>query len=126
MMPKNKIIVESYLKHYNQNDIDAMLEHFADDVTFESVSNTSGVVRTNNKRELRELASESSEYFAERRQTVLGYVIDGDQVAIEVEFWCKIAKDLPNGTKAGQEMILRGASFFTLKDGYITRLIDYM
>ncbi len=30
-----------------------MLEQFADDATFESVSNTGGAVRTNSKKELR-------------------------------------------------------------------------
>lgn len=123
---QNKKVVESYLIDYNRKDIDAMLRHFADDVKFESVSNTSGVVRTNNKKELRELASMSVEYFSERRQTVLGWVINDDQVAIEIDYWCKAAKDIPNGKKAGEEMTLRGASFFTMKDGLITRLIDYM
>jgi hypothetical protein len=39
---------------------------------------------------------------------------------------CKVAKDLPNGKKAGEEMTLRSASFFTIKDGLINKLVDYM
>lgn len=123
---QNKKVVESYLIDYNRKDVDAMLRHFADDVTFESVSNTSGVLIANSKKELRELASMSVEYFSERRQTTLGWVIGDDQIAIEIDYWCKAAMDLPNGKKAGAEMTLRGASFFTIKDGLITRLIDYM
>jgi ketosteroid isomerase-like protein len=123
---QNKIIVENYLSDYNRKDIDSMLGHFADDAIFESVSNTSGVLRTDNKKELRELATMSVEYFSERRQSVMMWVINDDNVAIEIDYWCKLAKNLPNGKKAGEEMALRGTSFFTIKDGLITRLVDYM
>ncbi|MBE0568862.1 MAG: nuclear transport factor 2 family protein [Deltaproteobacteria bacterium] len=92
MTLENRTIIEDYLEQYNRKDIGAMLEHFTDDATFES----------GNKRELQVLASESAEYFSERRQTVSRWVIDGDQVAIEVEFWCRITRDIPNGAKAGQ------------------------
>lgn len=126
MTPTNREIVERYLKNYNDKDIEGMLAQFADDAKFESVSNTSGVVRTADKDGLRELAAKSAEFFEARRQTALAWVVDGDRIAVEVEFWCRIAKDLPGGSKAGQEMTLRGASFFTLHDGRITRLIDYM
>jgi hypothetical protein len=125
-MTFNKNRIESYINDYNRKDIDAMLVHFADDVIFESVSNTSGVIKVNNKKELSELAFMSVEYFSERRQSVLSWVIDAEQIAIEINYWCKIAKDLPNGKKAGEEMTLRGASFFTFKEGLITRLVDYM
>jgi ketosteroid isomerase-like protein len=126
LMTQNRKLVESYLNDYNRKDIESMLEHFADDAKFESVSNVSGVIRANNKKELRELASMSLEYFSERRQAVLFWVIDNDRVAIEIDYWCKVAKDLPNGKKTGEEITLRGASFFTIKDGLINRLVDYM
>ena len=125
-MTFNKNRIESYINDYNRKDIDAMLVNFADDVIFESVSNTSGVIKVNNKKELSELAFMSVEYFSERRQSVLSWVIDAEQIAIEINYWCKIARDLPNGKKAGEEMTLRGASFFTFKEGLITRLVDYM
>jgi len=125
-MTLNKNRIENYLNDYNRKDIDAMLVHFADDVIFESVSNTSGVIKVNNKKELSELAFMSVEYFSERRQSVLSWVIDAEKIAIEINYWCKIAKNLPNGKKAGEEMTLRGASFFTFKEGLITRLVDYM
>jgi len=125
-MTLNKNRIENYLNDYNRKDIDAMLVHFADDRIFESVSNTSGVLKPNNKKELCELAFMSVEYLSERRQSVLSWVIDDDQIAIEINYWCKIAKDLPNGKKAGEEMTLRGTFFFTFKDGLITRLVDYM
>ena len=122
----NREIVEKYLGDYNRKDIAAMLLNFADEAIFESVSNTAGSIRTNNKKELADLATRSVEYFSERKQSVRRWIISGDQVAIEVDYWCNLAKDFPNGKKAGEEMTLRGVSFFTIKDGFITELIDFM
>ncbi len=125
-MTKKEDIIKEYLYDYNRKDVDAMLTHFAEDVIFESVSNTNGVIRTINKDELRKLANISVDYFIERRQTVLSWVVNDEKVAIEIDYWCKVAKDLPDGKKAGEEMTLRGASFFTIKDGLINKLVDYM
>lgn len=123
----NKELVERYLRSYNDKDVDAMLALFADGVVFESVSNTSGVTKTNGKGELEQLARMSVEWFEQRRQTPVAWIVDGSHVALEIDYWCRLAKDLPDGTKkAGQEMTLRGASFFTIENGRIRRLIDYM
>jgi ketosteroid isomerase-like protein len=127
MSVDNTALVEQYLRYYNEKNVDAMMELFADEVAFESVSNTSGVTRTNGKEELRQLAGMSAEWFEQRRQRPLAWVVDDAHVAVEIEYWCRLAKDLPDGRKkAGEEMALRGASFFTVRDGHISRLVDYM
>jgi steroid delta-isomerase-like uncharacterized protein len=123
----NKELIERYLRSYNDKDVDAMLALFAEDIVFESVSNTTGVTQTNGKAELEQLARMSAEWFEQRRQTPVAWVMDESQVALEIDYWCRLAKDLPDGTKkTGQEMTLRGASFFTIENGRIRRLVDYM
>jgi ketosteroid isomerase-like protein len=126
MNGRNRELVDNYLKHYNTKNIESMLDLFADDVEFESVSNTNGIMKANDKQQLRDLASNSAKYFEQRSQAPSSWVIDVNQVAIEVEFWCKLAEDLPNGKKKGEEMKLRGASFFTIRGDRICRLVDYM
>jgi ketosteroid isomerase-like protein len=122
----NRELVERYLGYYNAKDVEGMLDLFAADVVFESVSNTTGVIRTVGKEELRRLALMSVEYFEQRRQTPAAWIIDASHVAVEIDYWCRLAKDLPEGHRAGEEMKLRGASFFTIQEGRITRLVDYM
>ncbi len=122
----NRELVERYLRCYNEKGVEAMLELFAEDATFESVSNTTGVIRTTGKEDLRRLTLRSVDYFEQRRQTPVAWVVGRTHVAVEIDYWCKLAKDLPEGHKAGEEMRLRGASFFTIQDGRITRLVDYM
>lgn len=119
-------LIERYLRCYNDKDVDAMLELFTEDAAFESVSNTTGVIRTAGREELHQLAKTSAEWFEQRRQTPTAWVIDDAHVALEIDYWCRLAKDLPDGKKAGQEVRLRGASFFTIRNGRISRLVDYM
>ncbi|HSD56664.1 MAG TPA: nuclear transport factor 2 family protein [Methanotrichaceae archaeon] len=126
MEKDNRRLVENYIKHYNNMNIQSMLALFADNAEFESVSNTEGIIKTSNKNQLSELASASLEFFEKRQQMPLSWVISDNQVAVEIDYWCKLAKDLPNGKKAGDEMKLRGASFFEIRDGLIRKLTDYM
>jgi len=126
MSISSRELVERYLDCYNAKDVEAMLGLFAEEAVFESVSNTTGVIRTVGKEELRRLALQSVEYFEQRRQTLVAWVVDETRVAVEIDYWCRLAKDLPDGHKAGAEMRLRGASFFTIHDGRIVKLVDYM
>ncbi len=125
MSMDNRELVERYLRCYNDKDVEGMLKSFAEDAVFESVSNTTGVIRTTSQEDLRRLALQSVDYFEQRRQTPATWVIGDTCVAVEIDYWCKLARDLPEGHKAGEELRLRGASFFTIQDGRITRLVDY-
>lgn len=122
----NRTVVEKYIELYNSKQVEPMLVLFSENAVFESVSNSMGTTRTNSKEELHTLALSSLDFFAERKLTAINWIIDGDNIAIEITYWCRLAQDFPNGLKAGEEMNLRGTSFFTIKNGYITKLVDYM
>ena len=119
-------LVEDYIRHYNAKDVESMLELFTEDAVFESVSSASGYLRTDGKDKLRKLALKTVELFEERRQTPTTVILGDNIAALEIEYWCRLAMDLPDGKKAGDEMHLRGASFIVVRDGLITRLTDYM
>lgn len=61
----------------------------------------------------------------ERRQQTLVPGWSMVRGAIEIEYGYRLAEDWPDGHRAGQAMTLRGASFFTLRDGGIAKLVDY-
>jgi ketosteroid isomerase-like protein len=119
-------LVEDYIQHYNAKDVESMLKLFTEDTIFESVSSASGIIRTEGKDKLRQIALKTLEIFEERRQTPTTMILGDNVAAVEIEYWCRLAMDLPDGKKAGDEMHLRGASFFVLKDGLIGKLTDYM
>ena len=84
------------------------------------------LIRHEKDENLRQLAEKSAEIFGERRQTPTMLVFDGHNAALEINYWARLAMDLPDGKKAGEEVRFRGASFFVIRDGRISRLTDYM
>lgn len=125
-MDLNRRIVESYLKLYNDKNISSMMTLFAEDVVFESISNSGESTKTNSKKELEELAQSSLQFFVERNQTPQNWVVDSEGAAVEIIYEAVLAKDLSKELKAGMKIKIRGASFFTIENGLITKLVDYM
>ena len=46
-------------------------------------------------------------------------------VAVEIGYVARLAVDLPNGFKAGEEIKLKGVSVFEFRDKKIIRLVDF-
>jgi ketosteroid isomerase-like protein len=126
MSTGNRFLLTDYIRRYNEKNIDGMLGLFTDDVVFESISSATGYISVKGKENLRRLAEKSAEIFSERRQTLTTMVLDENNIAVEVDYWARLAMDLPDGKKAGEEVQFRGASFFVVRDGRISRLTDYM
>ncbi|MDP4172468.1 MAG: nuclear transport factor 2 family protein [Bacteroidota bacterium] len=121
-----RLIVENYLESYNRSDVDSMLKLFSEDMLFESISNTLGITQAVSREQFAKVSKMMAEQYEERKQTPIHWVISENAVAIETEYWCRLAKDLSSGPNAGEGIRLRGASFFTIENGLIKRLVDYM
>ena len=61
--------------------------------------------------------------FAARHQAVRTAIVAGDQVALEIDWTGTPAVDL-GPMKAGEPVALRGASFITIADGKLSRIVD--
>ena len=61
--------------------------------------------------------------FTTRHQTITNAVVDGDRVAMEVDWTGTPAVDL-GPMKAGESIAMRGASFMTIREGLLTRIVD--
>jgi steroid delta-isomerase-like uncharacterized protein len=118
-------MIKKYVSAYNHFDIDGMLECFADECIFKSVSGGRCTVTCNGKSQLRELAAQSAAYFLERTQQITNWIISDSQATIEVQYRAVLKRDLPNGLKAGEELSLLGVSIFRFDGDKITELTDY-
>jgi ketosteroid isomerase-like protein len=116
-------IIETYLSAYNSKDVDALVECVSADVVFENVSNAGQSIKIEGRDAFAELARQAAALFTSRQQTVRTAVVDGDNVAIEVDWLGTPAVDL-GAMKAGTEVALRGASFITLSGGKLSRIVD--
>lgn len=116
--------IESYIAAYNAIDVDAMLACLTGDVHFQNIAEGTVNAETRGKEEFAALARVGASAFASRRQTVTHAITVAGRTMVEIDYTATVAADLPNGWKAGQELAFRGASYFELSDGLISRIID--
>lgn len=116
-------VVQSYLDAYNRSDVTALAACVADDVVFENVSNSGASIKIAGRTAFADLAQQSAAMFASRHQSVRQAVVDGDRVALEVDWTGTPAVDF-GAMKAGEPVALRGASFMTIADGQLIRIVD--
>jgi len=95
----------------------------AADVVFENVSNAGQSMRIEGRVAFAELAEQAATMFTTRHQVVMNAIIDGDRVALEVDWTGTPAIDL-GAMKAGEPIHMRGASFITITAGLLTRIMD--
>lgn len=116
-------IIKSYLDAYNRKDVAALVACVADDVVFENVSNSGQSMKIEGSAAFAELAQQAATMFTVRHQAVRNAVIDGDHVALEVDWTGTPAVDL-GPMKAGEQLVMRGASFIKISGGKLARIID--
>ena len=120
-----KELIQTYIKAYNAKDVPAMLALLDDQIVFENVSNSSASLTITSKQEFEQVARQSATYFTERKQIIRFLVLGDAAAAIEIDYQAILAVDLPNGLRAGNQLTLRGASFFEAKNGKLIRISDY-
>lgn len=120
-----KQAVHTYIEAYNAKNVPTMLALLDDNILFENISNTAGIVCTTTKQEFEALAVQSLPYFSERRQIIRFSVMNTDAAVVEIDYRATVGHDLPNGLKRGDHLQLRGVSVFEMKQGKFTRISDY-
>ncbi len=116
--------VEAFIKAYVAMDVDGMLAPLADDVVFKSKVGSELLAEANNKEEFEAHARADVRAFKQRTQTIKKTFNMGPTTIVTFQRDSVVAKDMPNGWKAGQELQLRGATEFQLRDNTIVRITD--
>jgi len=117
-------VVKKYTDAYNTFDIDSMLSLMSDNVKFTNISGGEINVQSSGKHELEKLARQFAEFFKARKQSLKSMNIISEKVILGIDFTAVLAKDMPNGLKAGDKISLTGTSEFIIKDGIIESIID--
>lgn len=116
-------IVRRYLDAYNRRDAADLAQCTTEDVVFENVSNAGQSLSLKGRQAFADLAEKSAAIFVMRRQIVRMAVVEGDRVALEIDWEGVPSSDLP-GMPSGKRASLRGATFMTLRDGLISQITD--
>ncbi|MFC0269646.1 nuclear transport factor 2 family protein [Kushneria aurantia] len=117
-------IIVRYIAAYNDMDIASMIDCLSDDVRFLNKFDGQVTNETNGRAEFRALAEQGVAAFSERRQTVSACIAMDDRAALRIDYNATVRCDLPNGWKTGQEIAMKGTSFFSMAGGKITEIID--
>ena len=116
-------IIQSYIDAYNRKDAAALVACVGDEIVFENVSNSEQSMKIEGRPAFAELAEQAATMFTIRHQAITNAVVDGDRVAMEVDWTGIPAVDL-GSMKAGEPIAMRGASFMTIRKGLLTRIVD--
>ncbi|WP_086930135.1 nuclear transport factor 2 family protein [Agarilytica rhodophyticola] len=117
-------IIQVYLNAYNKFDIEGMLNTLADDIEFENIQNNQVNASASGKDEFRALAEQGKTLFSERKQSILAIEETSSITLVKISFYAKVAENLPNGLKAGDELNLTGTSEFIFSNNKISSIRD--
>ena len=124
MKAYQKKIIEYYVRSYNYFDIDGMTNDLDDNIIFENIANGAVNLQIEGILDFKKQAIKASNYFIDRKQTILNWHPSGDTVIIDIDYTATAAMDLPNGIKKGQTIELKGQSEFTFKNQKIIQIRD--
>lgn len=124
MKEQQQRIIVNFVRAYNAFDVDGMTEDLRDDVVFENISENKRNMRTEGLDAFRAQATAALSYFNERKQQILSWHFQGEDVVIEIEYEAIPAVDLPNGMQAGATYKLKGRSVFTFRGEQIAWIRD--
>lgn len=121
---QKKIIINQYIKAYNEFNIEGMLKNVHPDVEFKNIANNEINVHIKGLETLKKQAEDSTKLLKKREMTIIDQIIEGDVVENKINFKAILAVDIPDGPKAGELVKLKGRSFFKFKNDKIISIED--
>ena len=119
-----KQLIEQYLNAYNSFDIDGIIKLISDDIEFTNISNGEVNAFAKGKEEFQVLAEKGKSIFSSRRQSITHFEDSSKVTKIDIWYRAKLAIDLTNGMKSGEELNLKGLTEFTFNEGKIHSIKD--
>ncbi len=121
---EKRTVIEHYINAYNAFDIDGMVRVLHPDIQFKNIVNNQVNAAASGIDDFRRMALESKELFSFRKQTLMRFAANKNEVFIEVDYLGVLAMDLSNGMKKGETLRLSGRSEFVFRNGKIYKITD--
>jgi hypothetical protein len=121
---QHRDLIEKFIGAYNGFDVDGMVALLTPDIRFENYSGDKLTVSTVGSDEFRKLAEQSKSLFAEREQRISSITFSRDSAIVSIEYRGRLAADLPDGTRAGTVLELRGVSEYSFRGQRIAKIVD--
>ncbi len=122
---EKRSLIKQYIQAYNSYDVSTLLELLHPEVQFTNISNGQLNAKASGLDEFKTIAEQSKSFFVSRRQNITSYTFNGDNAIVNVKYEAIVAKDIPNGPKAGEQMAIDGKTEFNFCDGKLKQITDY-
>jgi hypothetical protein len=116
-------IVTDYVDAYNLLDWQSLVDCVDENVVFENVSNSQGIMVVEGKQAFAQLAEQAATFFAKRSLHIRNLVVADNKVALEIDWTGVPAVDFGE-FKAGVTAALRGAIFLTISGSKLIHITD--
>ena len=119
-----KIIIDHYIKAYNEFDIDGMLKNVHPDVEFKNIAGGEINVHILGLKDFKTQAKDSTRLLKKREMLITAQKINGNVVENKIDFKAVLNIDIPDGPKAGELVKFKGESRFKFKGDRIISIED--
>ncbi len=119
-----KIIIDQYVKAYNEFDVDKMVRNIHPDVEFKNIANGEVNMHIQGLETFKKQVKDSTNLLKKREMTITKQTIEGDVVKNKIDFKAVLNVDIPEGPKSGELVKLKGESVFKFKAGKIIYIED--
>lgn len=119
-----KIVIDEYIDAYNEFNVDEMLKNIHEEVFFKNIVNGKVNLELKGKDALLKQAKEAVNLFKERKMKISEQKIEKDISENKIFFKAVLARDIPDGPKAGETIEIEGKSIFKFKDDKIILIED--
>lgn len=119
-----KIIIDHYIKAYNEFDIDGMLKNVHPDVEFKNIAGGEINVNILGSEDFKKQAKDSTRLLKKREMLITAQNITGNVVENKIDFKAVLNIDIPDGPKAGELVKFKGESRFKFKGDRIISIED--
>ncbi len=117
-------VLRTYINAYNSFNVGIMLECLDESIHFTNITDGKISAETAGIEAFELMAQQAVCLFSSREQIVRNSISVSNFILVEIDYQAIVAKDLPNGWRAGSEIQLTGKSLFELDNKLICRLID--
>ncbi len=119
-----KVILDQYIKAYNEFDVDKMVKNIHPDIEFKNIANGEINVHIQGIKTFKKQVEDSTKLLKKREMKITEQTIDGDMVKNKIDFKAVLNVDIPDGPKSGELVKLEGESVFKFKNGKIIYIED--
>lgn len=114
-----KSVVQAYVDAFNRKDVPGMLQFVHPDITFSSDIGGARMCDIHGIDDFANVVFLTTEVFEDRHEQCLSFDVDGHTAHASMLLRGVLAKDLPNGLKAGQRVSCASRTEFDFLDGAI-------